>query len=86
MMMMIRRHRFRMQFIQCNNSCFLLGKDYEDHGTNILCQPEESATLYKHCNRIRPFSFQDRTSDIISLFRSLYSQVLIYTAESTEAS
>ena len=26
-------------------------KDYEDHGTNILCQPEESATLYKHCHR-----------------------------------
>ena len=55
----IRRHRFRVQFIQCNNSCFLLGKDYEDHGTNMLCQPEESATLYKHCNRIRPFSFED---------------------------
>ena len=22
-------------------------------------QTEESATLYKHCNRIRPFSFED---------------------------
>ena len=26
-------------------------KDYEDHGTIFLCQTEESATLYKHCNR-----------------------------------
>ena len=25
--------------------CFLLGKDYEDHGTTFLCQTEESATL-----------------------------------------
>ena len=35
------------------------GKDYEDHGTIFLCQTEESATLYKHCNRIWPFSFED---------------------------
>ena len=43
----IRGHRFRMQFIQCNNrldvvattvvaTCFLLGKDYEDHGTIVF--------------------------------------------------
>ena len=39
----IRGHRFRMQFIQCNNRldvvatcCFLLGKDYEDHGTIVF--------------------------------------------------
>ena len=25
----------------------------------FLCQTEESATLYKHCNRIWPFSFED---------------------------
>ena len=55
---------FQMPFIQCNNrldvGCvsFLLGKDYEDHGTTCWCQTEESATL-KHCNRIRPFSFED---------------------------
>ena len=62
----IRGHRFRMQFIQCNNwldvvHCLLSfgGKDYEDHGTIFLCQTEESATLYKHCNRIWPFSFED---------------------------
>ena len=36
----IRGHRFRMQFIQCNNwldvvhvFAFFWGKDYEDHGT-----------------------------------------------------
>ena len=56
---------FQMPFIQCNNRLdvvcvpFLLGKDYEDHGTTCWCQTEESATLYKHCNRIRPFSFED---------------------------
>ena len=43
----IRGHRFRMQFIQCNNrldvvattevaTWFLLGKDYEDHGTIVF--------------------------------------------------
>ena len=45
------------------------------HGTNILCQPEESATLYKHCNRIRPFSFEDcwhiKTNTIATQVKSL---------------
>ena len=64
----IRGHRFQMQFIQCKNRLdvvslfvFFWGKDYADHGTTFLCQTEESATLYKHCNRYRiwPFSFED---------------------------
>ena len=65
----IRGHIFRMQFIQCNNWLDVVhvfaffwgggGKNYEDHGTIFLCQTEESATLYKHCNRIWPFSFED---------------------------
>ena len=51
------------------------GKDYEDHGTIFLCQTEESATLYKHCNRIWPFSFEDwwhiKTNTIATRVKSL---------------
>ena len=50
-------------------------KDYEDHGTILLCQTEESATLYKHCNRIWPFSFEDwwhiKTNTIATRVESL---------------
>ena len=52
----IRGHRFRMQFQVgcCCSVVFFWGKT-EDHGTIVfLCQTEESATLYKHCNRIWP--------------------------------
>ena len=51
------------------------GKDYEDHGTIFLCQTEESATLYKHYNRIWPFSFEDwwhiKTNTIATRVKSL---------------
>ena len=84
----IRGHRFQMQFIQCNNRLdvvslfvFFWGKDYADHGTTFLCQTEESATLYKHCNRIWPFSFEDywhiKSNTIAMRVESLHSVIFV---------
>ena len=77
----IRGHRFRMQFIQCNNwldvvhvFAFFWGERLRTMVIFFYVR-RRKVQHYKHCNRIWPFSFEDlwhiKTNTIATGVKSL---------------